>query len=119
MGLDLGRPVGDDEAVAHWYDAVYLPQVEAMRQLHTRAAFPRRTETNLFLSIMNHRQYLTERTGRDPGPEAAVQDFLAHFGPWCARWRYQHRRLAGRRPWHGLRAWLHRGWDRVRHGRPA
>lgn len=88
MGIERGRAVSGEEAVAHWYDYVYLPQVEAMRRLHIGAAFPRRTETSLFLSIMKHRHELTERNGVDPGPEQAVIDFMERFGPWRAHQRF-------------------------------
>ena len=87
MGLERGRAVTDAEAVGHWYDAVYEPQVAALRRLHTATAFPGRTETNLFVAIMEHRYYLTQRLGSDPGAEEATRDYMAHYGPWCRRWR--------------------------------
>ncbi len=82
LDKERGRDMSWDEAVASWYDNVYLPQVEAMRRLHVRAAFPSRTETNLFLSIMNHRHFLTEQHGSDPGPDTPVLDYMERFGPW-------------------------------------
>jgi hypothetical protein len=90
-----------------------------MRHLQTCVAFPQRTETNLFLSIMEHRHYLTERASHDPGPMVAVLDFMAHYGPWCARWRGSRWARAGRALWPRLRAWLHHGWMRLRPGRRA
>jgi hypothetical protein len=119
LGLDEGRPISAEEAVAHWYDAVYLPQVEAMRQLHTCVAFPQRTETSLFLVIMEHRHYLTERASHDPGPKVAVLDFMAQYGPWCARWRGSRWGRIARRVLGWLRTGLHAGWQRLRPHRPA
>jgi len=87
MGLDLGRPVDYAEAVGHWYDAVYLPQIEAMRRLHTEVSFPGRTETNVFMSIIEHRFYLAERSGSDPDPDAAAIDYMARYGPWRTQLR--------------------------------
>ena len=116
MGIDLRREVSWDEAVGDWYDKVYLPQVEAMRRLHVSTAFPRRTETNLFLSIMNHRHYLTERQGRDPGPEEAVIDFMTRFGPWRVRRRFRRLRRAGSSIRDRLQqwwAWVRQGWRRL------
>jgi hypothetical protein len=114
MGLDQGRAITDADAVAHWYDAVYLPQVEAMRALHTCAAFPHRTETNVFLSIMEHRHYLTERAGHDPGPTGVVLEYMAQYGPWCRRWRTGRWGRIARavRAW--LRGWRHQLWARLR-----
>ncbi len=88
MQTEQGRAVPREEAVAYWYECTYLPQVEAMRRLHISAAFPRRTETNLFLSIMKHRRELKERDGVDPGPEQAVVDFMERFGPWRRHHRF-------------------------------
>ena len=113
MGIDLQREVSWDEAVGDWYDTVYLPQVEAMRRLHASTAFPGRTETNLFLSIMNHRHYVTEQLGEDPGPDEAVIDFMARFGPWRARRRFRRLRRAGSGMGDRLQqwwAWVRRGW---------
>ena len=62
-----------------------------MRRLHTTAAFPHRTETNLYLSIMKHRRRLAAKQGRDPGPEAAVVSFMGRFGTWNRRGRFKRR----------------------------
>ena len=32
MGLDLQRDISEQEAVAHWYDKVYMPIVEVIRR---------------------------------------------------------------------------------------
>src|SRR5512140_609736 len=40
MGLDLKRDVPDQEAIAHWYDTVYLPIVKVVRQSKILKDFP-------------------------------------------------------------------------------
>jgi hypothetical protein len=90
-----------------------------MRQLHTCAAFPDRTETKLYLSIMDHRHALTKRAGHDPGPTVAVLDFLATYGPWCGRWRRGRGARLVRSLLDGLRAGLQWGWQRLRAAGPA
>lgn len=97
MGLERERAVPDADAVGHWYDVVYEPQVTAMRRLHTATAFPRRTETSLYVAIMEHRYYLTQRLGSDPGAEAATCDYMAHYGPWCRRWHGRAAVMSGAR----------------------
>lgn len=72
--------VSNDEAVASWYDTVYLPVVEMIRQHMILEQFPGRTEADLYLWIMKHRQSLTEISGIDPGPEVATLDYATHFG---------------------------------------
>lgn len=68
-----------------WYETVYLPLVAAIRRSGIVAAFPDRTEADLYLWIMDHGHYLTEQVGHDPGTDAAVRDYTIHFGPTKAR----------------------------------
>jgi hypothetical protein len=81
MGLDLARPVGRDEAVVSWYQEVYLPVVEVLREQQALRSFTGRTEADLYRWIMDHRWYLRERNGgADPGPLVAVADYVRLFG---------------------------------------
>ena len=58
MGLDFQRPVAETEAVEHWYDTVYQPVVAVVRRSDILRAFPRRTEADFYLWVMDHRHYL-------------------------------------------------------------
>lgn len=81
MGLERGAPVEREEAVAAWYDTVYVPVVQVIRDTGALAAFPGRTEADLYRWIMDHRWYLRERNGgADPGPLVAVEDYVRMFG---------------------------------------
>lgn len=76
MGIDEDRPVPFPEAVAHWYDAVYLPVVEAIRAHGLLQGFEGRTEADLYLFLSEHRG----RLERDFGwrlPSQAVAAGLA------------------------------------------
>ncbi len=79
--LDLereGRPerLSRAEAVASWYDTVYLPVIEAMRKYRLLDHFPGRTEADLFLWIVKHREALSTRYDLAPlDPETAVITF--------------------------------------------
>ncbi len=44
MGLDFQRDISEQEAVAHWYDKVYLPIVEVIRRSGILKDFPDKTE---------------------------------------------------------------------------
>jgi hypothetical protein len=61
MGLDFQRDVSENEAVEHWYDTVYLPVVQVIRESELMQAFPRRTEADFYLWAMDHRHYLVSR----------------------------------------------------------
>lgn len=63
MGIDEKRPIALKEAVGHWYDAVYLPVVEAIRHHGLLARFPERTETDLYLFLAEHRARLEDEFG--------------------------------------------------------
>ena len=78
MGLDWQRDVSDEEAVTHWYDTVYLPIVDAIREHELRAEFPDRTETELYLSIVKYLDQLRRAEGEVSVDEAAV-DYAAQF----------------------------------------
>ena len=63
MGIDQDREVSYAEAVAHWYDAVYLPVLERIRATDLLREFPGRSETDLYLWLSEHRGRLTDELG--------------------------------------------------------
>ncbi len=86
LGLEQQREISTEEAVCNWYDTVYLPVVQAIREQRLLEAFPKRSEADLYRWIMDHRWYLHEQQGSDPGSTTAAQDFLRRFGRGN-RWR--------------------------------
>ena len=52
-----------EEAVASWYDNVYLPLVKEIRRRDILKRFPGRTEADLYAWLVYHRQALEERYG--------------------------------------------------------
>ncbi len=78
MGLEQQREIPWPEAVAHWYDNVYWPVVELVRQRDVLAEFPGRTETDLYLWIMDHLHYLRQQYGAVDVPEAVGEFAEAH-----------------------------------------
>lgn len=77
MGLDLKREVSDEEAVAHWYDTVYLPIVKVIRQSKILREFPGRTEGDLYLWVLDRQQYLSQTEGQPlQAPEEAARQFM-------------------------------------------
>jgi nucleotide-binding universal stress UspA family protein len=78
MGLDFQRDVEYPEAVAHWYDTVYLPVVRIIREQGILHNFPGRTETDLYLWISQHRSHLEEHLGWQIQTEYAASDLADH-----------------------------------------
>jgi hypothetical protein len=77
MGIDQGRPVSEEEAVRHWFETLYLPVIEAVRQSAILEELPGRTETDLYLWSMDHLHFLNSREGGAPAdPGRAAQDLI-------------------------------------------
>ena len=59
-GVEEHREVPYPDAVASWYDRVYLPLVKVIRRTGALREFPHRTEADLYLWIQEHHWYLHE-----------------------------------------------------------
>jgi hypothetical protein len=79
MGLEQQRFIPEDEAVSDWYDNVYVPLVHITREQGVLVDFPHRTETDLYLWIMDHQHYLRERFGPGVETERATEHFVDHY----------------------------------------
>jgi hypothetical protein len=80
------EPLTWEEAVASWYDTVYLPVVEAIRDYELLRNFPDRTEADLYLWIAHHRERLAAAYELAPlSPEAAVATFAQTHGDGLIR----------------------------------
>jgi len=77
MGLDLQRDITEQEAVESWYDTVYMPIVEVIRNSGILRDFPGKTEGDLYLWVLDHQNILNEREGQPlQPPEDAARGFL-------------------------------------------
>jgi hypothetical protein len=76
LGLQWGREPSLEEAAASWYDTVYLPIIEAIRETEVMKEFPHRTEADLYLWVAYHRELLREHYGVMP-PDKDVAAALA------------------------------------------
>jgi hypothetical protein len=71
------RYVSLEEVLRDWYEYQYAPIAEMIREERILAAFPGRTELDLYLWIITHRERLALEA-RDEGipPEAAKEDIM-------------------------------------------
>ncbi len=80
LGLGEQREIPYAEAVARWYDEVYSPVVDVIREERILDAFPERTDADLYLWIIEHRHYLGQRYDQEVPLEAAAAEFSRAFG---------------------------------------
>jgi uncharacterized ParB-like nuclease family protein len=76
MGLDQKRDISEKEAVADWYDTVYLPIVEVIRESGILEEFPRKTEGDLYLWVLDHQRMLSQQGEDLQPPEDAARGFI-------------------------------------------
>lgn len=72
LGQERNAEVPYEEAVASWYDRVYMPLVQIIREHGILREFPGRTEADLYLWIIEHSWYLREAGGEIPMEQAAT-----------------------------------------------
>ncbi len=81
MGIELNQEVDYLEAVAHWYDTVYLPITDVIRDQGIMRSFPDRTEADLYLWLTKHRAALEKQLGWKIDPADAASDLVESFRP--------------------------------------
>ena len=75
MGLQQYREVSMAEASASWYDNVYKPIADLIREYDILAHFPGRTEADLYLWVTARWMELS-RAQKPAGPAEAIADIL-------------------------------------------
>lgn len=65
MGLERQGDVPYEDAVASWYDHVYLPIIHLIREQDVLDRFPGRTEADAYVWTIDHREAM-EAAGADP-----------------------------------------------------
>ena len=78
MGEEEQHKIPWKDAVTDWYDTLYVPVVQIVRDHNMLQDFPHRTEADLYLWIMDHHYYLHEHDEHVALEDAAV-DFAEHY----------------------------------------
>ncbi len=78
MGIEQQRQIRWEDAVIGWYDNVYMPVVQVIRERDILKDFPRRTEADLYLWIMDHHYFLSEQNEQVAVEDAAI-DFARRY----------------------------------------
>ena len=85
LGIEQEREIPWEEAVRHWYQQVYLPVVEIIREQKILKEFPELTETDLYLWVLDHQTYMQEELGWSIRPEKAASDLVELKGRRAVR----------------------------------
>ncbi len=81
MGENKKKRVSYAEAVKDWYEEVYLPMVQVIENQQVLKEFPGRTETDLYLWIIEHLWYLREEFHQEVSLEQAAVHYTREFSP--------------------------------------
>ncbi len=79
MGERMKSEISVEEAVADWYDEVYLPLANLILAQNILQNFPKRTVADLYLWIIEHLWYLREEYQQEISLEQAVEHFKQVF----------------------------------------
>jgi hypothetical protein len=75
-GHRLEGDISEEEAVTHWYDTVYMPVVQVIRDTNILKDFPGKTEGDLYLWVLDHQRFLVEAGEELQPPETAARLFV-------------------------------------------
>ncbi|MFT3890243.1 MAG: DUF4032 domain-containing protein [Anaerolineales bacterium] len=77
MGIDWSRDISEEEAIRHWYETVYMPIINVIRETNILKDFPDKTEGDLYLWVLDHQHYLSQEEGAQlQPPEEAARTFI-------------------------------------------
>jgi hypothetical protein len=77
MGLEEGVAIPEADAVAHWYDTLYLPIFTVIEESGILDDLPGHTAADLYLWVMDHLHFLRDQPGHEGvDVTSAAQDFV-------------------------------------------
>jgi len=79
MGIEEKREIPYSEAVAHWYDNVYLPVVDLIKERAILRSFPNRTEADMYIWLAKHQENLKNDLGWQFEPEIVADDLISQY----------------------------------------
>jgi hypothetical protein len=74
LGEQRGAEVPYSDAVASWYDRVYVPVISTLRENNVLKAFSGVPETELYLWVMDYQWYLREVYQEEPADKLAKEE---------------------------------------------
>jgi hypothetical protein len=68
-----------EEVSLTWYDSIYLPAIETIKNYGILEKFPNRTKTDLYIWINEHKRYLSLKYGREVVIKFAAKDIMLRY----------------------------------------
>lgn len=68
-----------EDASLIWYDSIYLPAIETIKDYGILKRFPNRTKTDLYIWINEHKRYLSLKYGREVVIKFAAKDIMHRY----------------------------------------
>jgi len=81
LGERTGGEVSLERAAEDWYRTIFRPVCRVFSEEGLTELFPESTASALYLRIMEHKYYMSQRLGRDVGLLAALQDYMHTVAP--------------------------------------
>jgi nucleotide-binding universal stress UspA family protein len=81
LSQEQQRDLSWEEAVAIWYDDVYLPVVATIHEHGLHDSFPASTDADLYLWLMENRSYLEQGAEKEAAVAAAARTFVEKYTP--------------------------------------
>ena len=79
LNVEQQNPVSDEEAIKAWFRNVYMPVIDIIRERHVLRGFPNRTETDLYIWILEYRDELQESLGWKIDADSVAETMLTKF----------------------------------------
>jgi hypothetical protein len=80
LNMEIEEEIAFEDAARSWYNALYLPIIEIIREENLISRFPNRTEADLYIWIIKHWHSLKEKYGQDYPLDQAASEYAATHG---------------------------------------
>jgi len=67
------------ETAKSWFENLYLPFIEIIKKAHIHTFFPKRTPADLYIWILNHKQFIFDEFGETTNINKIVQKFIKKY----------------------------------------
>jgi hypothetical protein len=78
--MDSEKEIPFEDAARSWYNNLYTPIIELIREERLLSRFSRRTEADLYIWIIKHWHSLKEKYGPEYPLDQAANEFAAVHG---------------------------------------